>query len=292
MSGILSNFNFNYSRMKKLLVLAIVLLSSLLVVGFKIRNATANANSLIDITGKNVETRFKVPAGYTRINEDENCFAAYLRNLPLKPNGTKVRYYNGEIKQEDVYDAVVDMDIGNKDLQQCADAVMRLRGEYQYAQKQYDKISFNFTNGFKADYSEWIKGNRIVVNGNNVSWKKSASPSNTYKNFRAYMDVVFAYAGTLSLSKSLKAKDVKDIAPGDVFVKGGSPGHAVIVIDVAVNKQGKKIFMIAQSYMPAQDIQVLKNYNNDNISPWYSADITDTLHTPQWDFNKGQLKNF
>lgn len=62
--------------------------------------------------------------------------------------------------------------LAKKDLQQCADAVMRLRAEYFYDQKAYDKISFTLTNGFKVDYSEWIKGNRIVVNGNTAKLAK------------------------------------------------------------------------------------------------------------------------
>ncbi len=237
-----------------------------------------------------VQSRFNTPTGFTRKQADSTSFAAYLRNVPLKPVGTKVKYFNGYDKSEDVYEAVVNMDLENKDLQQCADAIMRLRAEYFYAQKQFDKISFNFTNGFKADYSEWMKGNRIVVNGNKVSWVKSAESANTYKIFRSYMDMVFAYAGTLSLSKSLKHKDIKNIAIGDVFIHGGSPGHAEIVIDVAENSSGGKVFLLAQGYMPAQDTQILKNYNNSDLSPWYCvAAISNELATPQWTFSSTEL---
>lgn len=222
---------------------------------------------LINDKGSVVQTRFNPPIGFERKPVDENSFANYLRNLPLKPTGSKVRYYNGDIKNDLVYDAVVDMEIGSTDLQQCADAVMRLRGEYFYSQKAYDKISFTLTNGFKVDYTEWMKGNRIVVKGNTTSWKKTTEPSNTYKDFRSYMDLVFNYAGTLSLSKCLHSKNIKDISIGDVFIFGGSPGHAVIVVDVAENKSGEKVFMIAQSYMPAQETQILKNLTVDKLSP-------------------------
>src|SRR4030095_7684570 len=117
-------------------------------------------------------------------------------------------------------------------------------------------------------------------------------PSNTYKDFRNYMEFVFTYAGTLSLSKSLKQKNIKDIAAGDVFIFGGSPGHAVIVVDVAENKNGEKVFMIAQSYMPAQETQILKNMNDDQLSPWYSANVVGKLYTPQWTFDVQQLKTW
>ena len=240
--------------------------------------------------GATLQTRFNTPSGFERKPVDKHSFAFYLRNLPLKPVGSKVKYYNGDTKEDFVYDAVVDMEISNKNLQQCADAVMRLRGEYFYSQKEYDKISFSLTNGFRVDYSEWIQGNRVVVNGNKTSWRKSAEPSNTYKDFRNYMEFVFNYAGTLSLTKSLHSKNIKDISIGDVFIFGGSPGHAVVVVDVAENKIGEKFFMIAQSYMPAQETQILKNLNDDKLSPWYSSDIIGSLVTPQWTFSKDQLK--
>src|SRR4030095_10250248 len=117
-------------------------------------------------------------------------------------------------------------------------------------------------------------------------------PSNTYKDFRNYMEFVFTYAGTLSLSKSLKQKNIKDIAAGDVFIFGGSPGHAVIVVDVAENKSGQKVFILAQSYLPAQETQILKNTNDFTLSPWYTANISGSLYTPQWTFELNQLKTW
>ena len=250
--------------------------------------------SLINPSGKTLEARFLLPDGFQRTKEDSNSFGTYLRKLPLKPDGSKVKLFNGEEKiAEGVYDAVVDLPIGNKDLHQCADAVMRLRAEYLFAQKQYDKIHFNFTNGFRCDYAEWMKGKRVVVNGNKVSWKQSAQPSNSYKDFWNYMEMVFSYAGSLSLSKELKSVPIEDLQIGDVFIHGGSPGHAIIVVDVTVEpKTNKKIFMLAQSYMPAQETQILKNLKDEKLSPWYSVGFGETLNTPEWTFTKNDLKRF
>ncbi|MEO6682428.1 MAG: DUF4846 domain-containing protein [Ginsengibacter sp.] len=247
-------------------------------------------SKLINEEGRTIQTRFNPPPGFKRTKVNNISFANYLHQLPLKPSGTKVKYFNGEIKHLDVYDAVVDMEISNRDLQQCADAIIRLRGEYLYSMKTYDKISFNLTNCFKMDYSNWMDGNRLAVEGNKTSWRKTAEPSNTYQDFRKYMEMVFVYAGTISLSKELRSKSIKDIAAGDVFIIGGSPGHAVIVVDVAENKSGEKVFMIAQSYMPAQETQILKNKNDDKLSPWYSANMKDKLFTPEWTFEVGHLK--
>ncbi len=241
-----------------------------------------------------IKSRFNLPDGYKRIISEKNSFGDYLQNLKLKPEGTLVKNFDGTIKaNKDVYVAVVDIDVGNKDLQQCADAVIRLRAEYLYSQNRFDDIHFNFTNGFKAKYSKWREGYRITVKGNNVSWIKKAGESNSYEDFREYLDIVFTYAGTLSLSKELNSIDISEIKIGDVFIKGGSPGHAVIIVDMAENeKTGEKIFLLAQSYIPAQDIQILKNPMNTDLSPWYSSNIGEILETPEWTFISNQLKRF
>jgi hypothetical protein len=249
---------------------------------------------LVIPSGNTIAERFAVPAGFTRVVSTKNSFGEYLQNTALKINGTLVHFYNGQEKRNKVAAAVLNVDVGTKDLQQCADAVMRLRAEYLYRSKDYSALHFNFTNGFKADYAKWRTGYRITVKGNTVSWVKSHKESMSYESFREYMNMVFTYAGTASLSKELKLINQDQMQIGDVLIRGGSPGHAVIVVDMAVNaKTNKKLFMIAQSYMPAQDIHILINTNNPAISPWYELDANaEQINTPEWDFGDDELKRF
>ena len=147
-------------------------------------------NNLLNKEGMTVKDRYLPIDGYTRVEYEEGSFAN-LRNQKLKPYGEKVLYYDGRQKPaKGIYDSVFDVDIGNRDLHQCADAIMLLRAEYLYSQGLYDKISFNFVSGFKAEYKKWMNGYRIDVQGNNAEYYKTAEPSNTYENFRKYMDMV------------------------------------------------------------------------------------------------------
>ncbi|MEB3372885.1 DUF4846 domain-containing protein [Bacteroides sp. CR5/BHMF/2] len=67
--------------------------------------------------------RIAPPSGYVRETCPANSFTTYLRNLPMLPKGSKVLLYNGKEKANQAAAfAVVDMEIGNRDLQQCADA--------------------------------------------------------------------------------------------------------------------------------------------------------------------------
>ncbi|HPV01311.1 MAG TPA: DUF4846 domain-containing protein [Clostridiales bacterium] len=255
--------------------------------------AGSDAVYLINEEGTTVAERIMSPEGFERVELENGSFGEFLRNLPLKPHGTKVRFYDGQIKSWDVHAAVIDIDVGDRDLQQCADAVIRLRAEYLYSKGLYDQIHFNFTNGFNAEYKKWMEGYRIRVSGNDARWVKQEDRDTGYASFRRYLDMVFAYAGTLSLSKEMEKTDIQDLKPGDVFLKGGSPGHCVIVVDMAVNPEtGEKVFLIAQSYMPAQDIHVLKNPSKGDGDPWYPLDFGDTLITPEWTFTADQAYRF
>lgn len=232
------------------------------------------------------------PENYVRVTVTEGSFAEWLRDLPLKPDKTAVYLHNGEKKsRQDVHYRVVDIDTGRANLQQCADAAMRLRAEYLFWQEKYNLIRFNFVSGFCADYAKWKAGYRVVVKGNDCRWVKKTDPDSSYKSFKRYMRVVFTYANTFSLSAEMKpVKNVKDIKIGDLFIQGGFPGHAVIVVDLAKNSTGHIVFLLAQSYMPAQDIHILKS--PFPISPWYDIDFGNQIETPEWTFKKTDLKSF
>ena len=66
----------------------------------------------------------------------------------------------------------------------------------------------------------------------------------------------------------------------------------MIVVDVAVNSERKKIFMLAQSYMPAQDIHIVRNPLNEKMSPWYEIGEVEKIITPEWIFKKEQLRSW
>jgi hypothetical protein len=45
-----------------------------------------------------------------------------------------------------------------------------------------------------------------------------------------------------------------------------------MVVDVAVNKHGKKVFLLAEGNTPARNIHVLRNFENPFRSPWFTLD--------------------
>lgn len=239
-----------------------------------------------------LRSRIAVPPGFDRLPVGPGSFGAWLRELPVRPGRPAVRLYDGRPKvNQEAHFAVLDVDVGPKDLQQCADAVIRLRSEFLFAGPCADGIAFDFTSGDTAHWTKWRDGIRPRVTGNRVAWSREAEPDGSYANFRRYLETVFTYAGSASLERELLAvDDPSQPELGDVFIEGGFPGHAVLVLDVAVNAAGERVFLLAQSYMPAQDIHVLRSFDRRN--PWFPARSDGVLSTPEWDFHYRQLRRF
>lgn len=105
---------------------------------------------------------------------------------------------------------------------------------------------------------------------------------------------VFAYSGTYSLEREMKPVPLGEIGIGDVFIKGGFPGHAVLVVDLAVSKAtGEKRFLLLQSFMPAQDMHILVDPKSADGSPWYRMPKSGgELITPDWIFKAESLRRF
>ena len=234
------------------------------------------------------------PDGFVRQATDSTSFAAWLRALPLKPPGAPLRTYDGRrYPYQKGHYRLIDMDIGDKDLQQCADAAIRLRAEYLFSRDRLDSISFNFTNGDTAKFIRWAAGYRPIVDGNRCIWTRSGAPDSSYQSLRNYLDVVFSYAGSYSLKRDLTALTVEDdISPGDVFVLGGFPGHAIIVVDVATDDRGRLALLLAQSFMPAQDIHILVNQHDSRNSPWFILKKGGRFQSRYWTFEWTDLRRF
>ena len=220
-----------------------------------------------------------LPAGYMRVAAEKGSFAAWLRALPLKERGAKVQVYQDRevANYQWLSAAVVDMPLLSND-EQCADVCMRLRAEYLFSKRQYTQISFVALNGEKLTYT----------GGNNR------------KAFERYMRNVYGRCNTTSLRKTLPKRDLEDLQIGDVFVYPHRTvagknryGHAMMVVDMAVNKyNGKKIFLLIEGNTPARDMHILRNFNRFR-NPWFVLDEdAESMRLNVFHFKADDLRYF
>lgn len=239
-----------------------------------------------------LEATFPPPPGYTRVAVEPDSFGAWLRGLPLRPEGTPVLdYAGGEILAEGDprLAAVAELDVGAKDLQQCADSIIRLHAEWRWSRGEQARIAYRFTSGHLAEWTRYAAGDRARVSGNKVTWVRAAGADGSRAAFRAYLSLVFTYAGTYSLQAEKQRPSREALRPGDFFVLGGGPGHAVLVLDVAEDAEGRRVALLGQGFTPAQDFQVLSPGKG---GPWFPLD-GETVATPFWKpFPWGSLRRF
>ena len=225
-----------------------------------------NYNSIGDIPS---------PWGYERVKGKDSAYTEFLRSLSLKSKGSDVMLYTGGRSNfQSLNYAVVDLPLLSN-AEQCADVCMRLRAEYLFQTGQYSLIHFQNVNG-----------KTLIYNG-----------GGSRKAFEQYLRNLYDVASTFSLSREMKMRSLTDMQPGDVFVYparyGQKYGHAVMVVDVAVNRDGKKAFLLAEGNTPAREIHIMRNFENPFRSPWFMLDDdSDNLLLSVFHYKATDLKHF
>lgn len=240
--------------------------------------------------------RIATPTGYRRIDAAKSSYAYWLRHLPVREKATPVRSYLGAMilpGDHQALAAVVDLDLSKRDRQQCADTIMRLRGEYLHAVGKADQTHFRWAGGKYFGYKDWRQGLRPVKEGKRrwVFRARSAKRSD-YAAFRKYLEFMFSWTGTLHQAGEARVSQPASLAAGDFFVQGGSPGHAVVIVDIAEDGRGNRRALIGQGFMPAQDLHLMKMPSG---SPWFNVSPTvKVVETPIWPqpFSFSDLRRF
>jgi hypothetical protein len=243
----------------------------------------ADAASGVPTAVEALDQRFAPPAGFTRAALDPGSFGAWLRHLPLAPAGTSVVSYRGDLvlpAEHDNLAAVVAIDVGRADLQQCADSVIRLHAEWLYALGRRD-MSYRAASGGAMPFARWARGERMKPEGSTFSWSTSGRADAGHASFRKWLDAVFTWANTGSLARDTEPVSLEDLRPGDFVVQPGAPGHAVLVLDLARAADGRRALLLGQGFMPAQSFHVLRP--SKAAGPWFVVEPgASALNTPFW----------
>jgi len=250
--------------------------------------------SYINKQGATVLERTITLDGYTRKEYPTHSFSAYIQKYPLHPYGTEVINYDGNPY---VYQAghigVFTLPVPSDGLQQCADALIRLRAEYLWDRNKKEDIGFNFTSGDYCSWDKYAQGFRPKINGSDVTFQKTATKDHSKENFYRYLKLIYTYSGTLSLFHELpKVSTIEDVEVGDMLIHPGSPGHVMMVVDKSTNAAGENLLIFAQGNTPAQSVHMIKNPNDPAISPWYEIELGTRLDIPTYSFTNVQFVRF
>lgn len=248
----------------------------------------------INKEGMTISERIKVTDTYTRVKYPEGSFSSYIQNYKLKSFDAKVINYDGKpYVYQSGYVGVLEVPVPSNGLQQCADALIRIRADYLWETNRKDEIGFNFTSGHYCSWKKYAEGYRPKINGSKVSFHKTASRDTSKQNFYKYLNLIYTYAGTQLLYNELpKITNKANVEVGDMLIFPGSPGHVIMVVDKITTIDGDILFIFAQGNTPAQSVHILKNLNDSSISPWYDIEMNQYLEIPTYYFNKTQFIRF
>ena len=249
---------------------------------------------LINKDSSTIKSRVKLPNGYKRILYKKGSFQEYLQNYNLKPFGSKIiNFDDSEYYWQRGHIGILDLPVPKNGLQQCADALIRIRSEYLWDANRQDEIGFNFTSGHYCSWIEYAKGYRPKVSGNKVTFSKTATANDSKSNFYKYLNLIYMYSGTLSLSQELEPiTNIKELKIGDMLIIGGSPGHIVMLADEAINNKNEKLFLLIQGNTPAQSVHLVKNLEDSKISPWYNLKMNAVIPVSNYTFYNSKFVRF
>lgn len=226
-----------------------------------------------------LSARFPAPPGYQRVAAEQGSFGAWLRDLPLAPPDTPVKNHKGEVVHpaDDQYvAAVAAIDIGTIDLQQSPDVAVRLHAEWSWSSGARN-MSYKGATGLDMPLSRWAKGQRLIASGATVYWAQQTKPMELeYGEFRKYLDGVFTWANSTSLAQQAGPVEPDDVQPGDFFLHSGSPGHALVILDIA-EKGNRRVALYAQALNPTENVHVLRP---GRATAWFSLRSGEPVVTP------------
>jgi len=207
---------------------------------------------------------------YKRIQVKTGSFAEWLRNLPLLKPGSDVQNYRGGIFKTGLDTAVayvVDLDIKGRRLEQCMDILVRLHAEYLWENKRVKNLKLPLPGGYWLKWEDWRNGFRPVFKGIDVDMHKSSQFDSTHRTYQLFLNTVYSEAHTQQFYHAYQRLDRLTVEIGDIIIRKGTKGHAVMVVDMAKNDQEELIVLIGTGDTPACQFFLLNHKKDRNWIP-------------------------
>ena len=235
-----------------------------------------------------IGARIAPPSGFRRAQASPESFAQWLRCLPLLPGEPPLLKYDGSKRtNQNAHFAVLDLPIGPDDTLSSADGMYLLRTTWLFVTGQGERIRFG---PGPIEFANTLAAMQPASARATTSAPARPGP---LRALDAYQKALFAAANSQTLIKDTTPPPLQDLQIGDLFVHPGQPGHAAIVVDLAIHPaSGNTVFLLAQGGSPAQQLHVIINPTHSQFSPWYPLEAVPQIRTPEWTFSHDELRRF
>ncbi|TGK39805.1 DUF4846 domain-containing protein [Leptospira andrefontaineae] len=205
----------------------------------------------VPVFGQKAESKsirdIATPKGCVREEYPKGSYQEWLRDLDLKPDPRIFSYSGTEIKRElyNVHSVIAKPLLFENDLEQCADWGMRFWADYHRDSKNLSRLYLYNYSGKKRYYSS------------------------SGKDYLSFLKVSFDETNSWSVKKGAKTISEDKLVPGDMILQNenGGVGHLSVLMDSCSFADGKRLFLIGYSFMPAQEFHIERNPNRKD--GWY-----------------------
>ena len=220
-------------------------------------------------------SRFDTPAGYERVSVPEGSFAAMLKNLKLKPEGTNARNSAGEeiLCGDDIIAVFDERSLLIDDGTSAASMIM-LWGKHRWTKGRRADIQFGLENGQKATWKDWRDGLRPRNKQGRILFTQVGVPDGSKTNYLRYLKYIAKNAGANSLRRDLQIVLPENLSPGDMIIATGIGTEKVgLVLDVCRNAMGERLFLIMMGGENGSDLYLPRPYAPvQGEGAWFTLD--------------------
>lgn len=234
------------------------------------------------------------PYGYKRsTGAGMSTYMAWITNLPLRPKGSPVTKWNGQIMIDaDSVNGVIDLGIGTRN-QKDADIPLRLLLEYLKARDALYDFPIIVGNGDTVFYDKWLNGKYLKDPRMNLIYEKGTKKEHTLREFYRFQEFVMVMNENKTILRNLIPIKEKNLMPGDLFIQfdtenNDSSGHASIIFEICSNEKGERMYLAGWGGTPPHALYVARPLPLSHRR-WFSM---DELEEHLAEYGKGKFYRF
>jgi hypothetical protein len=220
---------------------------------------------------------FQAPPGYERTPMSTMTdWTIWVTNLPLKPKNRSIAKWDRQIiGAADSINGIIDIGIASKN-QKDADLPLQLAIQYLAARNQLYHFPVIVGEGDTVTFDRWLNGKYGTDGRGKVIYKKGDRREVSPKEFYRFLEFLFVQNENKTLLQNLEPVEEKDIRPGDLYIQfhkddPDSTGHAAMIFDVCIDKEGEALLLAGWGGDPAHSLIVARPRKSRG-KKWFSVE--------------------
>ena len=227
-----------------------------------------------------MQTEFKLPAGYNyMVPSDSLSYAYWIAHFPIWHQYKTIGQWKGGIaKKYDEISRAVHLPWKGVVFKDVAIPV-RILGEYCIQMKKKENFHVTPSKGEAMTYQKWLAGKAVYNSRGEVIFKDDIPKEDTEEEYYKFLLFCMSNVNFKSIAKSCDSVDTNNLQAGDMYIgydERGKKGKLFVIMNVISNKDGDKMYVVANGCPEACDFHIQK-FNDNRDMPWIDLHRLESL---------------